>query len=153
MTAPTPFRTPLMDQANVGEDGAEDALQFRWFGMVMFFREFLTAIQKDTTMVVFAILFVFACLFAHTRSTLVACLSMWQIVMSIPFTMIIYQGVLGITYLSSIHSTATFLICGIGADDCFVFVDGFKQAKKNVLNIKKAELALRTERNPEEIEE
>ena len=49
--------------------------------------------------------------------------------MSIPISLIIYKGILGINYFCSLHIFVIIIIIGIGADDIFVFHDLWLHAK------------------------
>ena len=53
---------------------------------------------------------------------------MAQIMMSLPVAFFIYRVIFGITFYTQLHILAIFLVLGVGADDVFVFVDGWKQS-------------------------
>ena len=50
-----------------------------------------------------------------------------QIFLSLPFARFFYSVLGQIQYFSTLQSLAIFLVLGIGADDVFVLVDGWKQ--------------------------
>jgi hypothetical protein len=52
--------------------------------------------------------------------------------MSIPHTVLIYRGIIGINYLQFIHMMTVFILLGIGADDNFVIIDAWKQSLTEV---------------------
>jgi len=59
----------------------------------------------------------------HMKSIFLAIVSLTNILMSIPITMVIYHYVMKITYFSNPHLSILIIIIGIGADDIFVFHD------------------------------
>jgi protein dispatched 1 len=62
--------------------------------------------------------------------------------MSIPITMVIYRGILGIDYFCSLHVGVVIIIMGIGADDIFVFDDCWTHAKNTKAMRKRITLRL-----------
>ena len=59
----------------------------------------------------------------HMQSLFLASVSLFNVVMSLPVTLVIYRYVFGVTYFSSIHISIIIVVVGIGADDVFVFHD------------------------------
>jgi hypothetical protein len=57
------------------------------------------------------------------KSVFLAIVSLSNIIMSIPITMVIYHYVMQINYFSNPHLSVLIIIIGIGADDIFVFHD------------------------------
>jgi len=49
------------------------------------------------------------------------------IICSFPITAVINRGLVRNTYYQGIHSMVIFIILGVGADDIFVFIDGWRQ--------------------------
>lgn len=64
----------------------------------------------------------------HMQSIFLAFISLFNVLMSIPITMVIYNYALGVTYFSNIHMSIIIVIIGIGADDIFVFHDIWKNS-------------------------
>jgi len=62
----------------------------------------------------------------HMDSLFLAFISIFNVIMSIPITMVIYRYALGVTYFSNPHMSIIIVIIGIGADDIFVFHDIWK---------------------------
>lgn len=52
----------------------------------------------------------------------------FQIMLSVPVSFFFYYYLLQITYFAQTHILAIFIILGVGADDVFVLVDGWKQS-------------------------
>jgi hypothetical protein len=61
----------------------------------------------------------------HLQSVFLASFSILIILLSFPVTQVIYRGVLGITYFSTLHIMVVFIVLGISADDVFVIVDAW----------------------------
>lgn len=54
---------------------------------------------------------------------------MFIIVISFPISLVVLKGIFRVTFFSSLHILAVFIILGIAADDIFVFIDAWRQAK------------------------
>ena len=72
----------------------------------------------------------------HMKSMFLAFVSLTNIMMSIPITMIIYNYLMKIYYFSNPHLSIIIIIIGIGADDIFVFHDIWESS----LNFKNSDL-------------
>ena len=68
----------------------------------------------------------------HMRSVFLATIAILQIVLGFPFSYFLYRIVFNITYFGFLHSLVIFIILGIAADDCFVFVDAWHQSEQVV---------------------
>ena len=55
---------------------------------------------------------------------------MFQVLVSVPVSVVIYNCLLGIEYISMLHIFVIIMIIGIGADDLFVFHDFWENARK-----------------------
>lgn len=131
---------PLMDSAEI------DGVQYRWFSIFHFLTAYKQAVPNDTRYILIAMVLVFVALVVHTKSVFIGSMSIAQILLSIPYSAIWYVLGLRVTYFAAIHTAALFMIIGIGADDVFVYVDAYSQARRLVKQIKLRELAMRTRR-------
>jgi len=59
----------------------------------------------------------------HTGSLFLSFVSLINVFMSVPMTLVIYTYVVGVYYFSSLHLSVVIIIVGIGSDDIFVFHD------------------------------
>jgi predicted RND superfamily exporter protein len=66
----------------------------------------------------------------HTGSLYISTLSLLNIFLSIPITLVIYTYVIGVTYFSSLHMSIFIIIIGIGSDDIFVFHEFYKNTQQ-----------------------
>ena len=64
----------------------------------------------------------------HLRSVGLALLGFLHIVASLFVAGFVYSAVMGVRWLSFLDGLALFTVLGIGADDCFVFVDAWRFA-------------------------
>jgi len=103
-----------------------------WYAGILSGNIFEEMIAGDLIMVSFAVLFVLLWMNAHIGSFFLAGVGLFQIVMSLPFSRLFYSVIGGISYFSTLTSLAIFLVLGIGADDVFVLVDGWRQSEKDV---------------------
>lgn len=63
------------------------------------------------------------------------------IFLSFPFTAFIVSGIFRVGYFGYLQIIAIFLVCGIAADDIFVFNDAWKQSEYFIQNNKKRRMA------------
>eukprot|EP00931_Biecheleriopsis_adriatica_P025761 TRINITY_DN1574_c0_g1_i1.p1 TRINITY_DN1574_c0_g1~~TRINITY_DN1574_c0_g1_i1.p1 ORF type:complete len:1112 (-),score=207.49 TRINITY_DN1574_c0_g1_i1:443-3733(-) len=87
-------------------------------------------VNSDTSFVLVAVLFVWACLCVHTGSTLVGSISLLQILFSIPVAFFFYRFVGQITFFQQLHAILIFIMLGVGADSVFVFSDAWHQSEE-----------------------
>ena len=118
------YPTPYMSEAN-----SSPSLRVYWFSVFNLQNEFIRMLASDLFFAIFSILFVVFWLRIHTGSTLMALSGIFMIVMSLPFTILIYKKIFNIPYYSEIHSLTLFIVLGVGADDIFVLNDSWKLAK------------------------
>ena len=81
---------------------------------------------QDAMFACLSILFVFCFLIYHLKSFFLASTGMSLIIFSFPISQIICEGVLEVTYVGVLHAMVVFIVLGIGADDIFVFIDGWR---------------------------
>eukprot|EP00466_Bigelowiella_natans_P019212 jgi/Bigna1/68122/fgenesh1_pg.5_\ len=86
-------------------------------------------VSEDLTLAMFSLLFVFCWMCYHLESVSLGVMGMTQIVLSLPVSFFIYRQIYVIPYFTELHSLTIFIVLGIGADDVFVFVDGWRQAE------------------------
>lgn len=91
--------------------------------------EFDRMVNADLMWVCGSVTFVYFYILFHTRSVFLASMSMFQIFLSLPLAFFVYRVIGQIDYFVQLHILTIFLVLGVGADDCFVFVDSYKQTK------------------------
>lgn len=65
----------------------------------------------------------------HLRSVFLGLISLFNMFMTVPITLIIYKKVLLVSYFSSIHLSVVIIIVGIGCDDIFIFHECWQKAR------------------------
>jgi len=83
-------------------------------------------IVDDFVLAFCAIVIVFVLVYLYLNSAFLAAVTMYQIILSMPISTLLYRQVFLIDYFSFIHVLTVYLVLGIGADDVFVLVDGFR---------------------------
>lgn len=77
----------------------------------------------------FSIMFVFAYFIYHLKSLFLAFMGITMILFSFPAAVMVSNGILRVSFFSSLHSLTMFIVLGIAADDIFVFIDAWRQSK------------------------
>ena len=83
-------------------------------------------VESDTFYSIYSGLFVFVYMWYHLKSLFLALIGLIIIIFSFPITMLITNGLLGVTYFSNLNMLVIFIVLGIAADDIFVFIDGWR---------------------------
>lgn len=90
--------------------------------------DFNDIITKDLSLAGVAIILVLIVIWIHTTSFVIAIATIFQILVSFPYTYFFYYIVFRQLYFGALQVLTVFLLLGIGADDVFVFTDAWKQA-------------------------
>ncbi|KAH8085090.1 hypothetical protein JL720_7811 [Aureococcus anophagefferens] len=99
-----------------------------WFSNFVLYEEWNFLVFSDLA-AVFSVIFVWIWIRVHVGSTVVATISMAQIVFSMPLSLFVYRVFLQITYFSPMQILAIFVILGIGADGVFVYSGAWHQSR------------------------
>ena len=70
-------------------------------------------------------------MWVHTGSPRIAALGMTMITISLPLALALYAPF--VPFFTQLHILAVFIILGVGADDIFVFVDGWRQSGRMIV--------------------
>ncbi|KAJ1456616.1 hypothetical protein M885DRAFT_482537 [Pelagophyceae sp. CCMP2097] len=120
----------LEDEPRLGAAGKR--IDVMWYSQMLQNLEWARTLKSDTLVAGFSILFVLLWLCAHTGSAFVGCLTMAQIIASLPLATFLYSVVLRISFFSTLQTLVIFIVLGIGADDVFVFSDAWYQSQAEV---------------------
>ena len=90
--------------------------------------EFARVSYQDLGFTMASIMFVYYYIAFYTGSNFIGSMGMLQIILTLPLALFIYRGILQITFFNQLHVLAIYLVLGIGADDIFVFMDGWNQS-------------------------
>lgn len=77
---------------------------------------------KDLSFAIAAIVLVLLFIWIHTRSLFLALAAMLQVILAFPLSYFFYRVVAQVRYFSALQIMCIFLVLGIAADDCFVYV-------------------------------
>lgn len=91
-------------------------------------RMFRKQVDDDVAYAIFSVAFVFIYIIFHLESFFLALISMVLILMSFPFSYLIYTGIFQITLNTTLNQLTIFIVLGIAADDIFVFCDAWRQS-------------------------
>ena len=86
-------------------------------------------VYRDTSFSAFSVIFVFFYMIFHTRSVFLSIIGIFMILFSFPITTVLTEGIIRITYFSSLHTLTVFIVLGVAADNIFVFFDAWRQSE------------------------
>jgi hypothetical protein len=115
---------PLMDRAREAKEAGLSLYYDQWR---LTDKETKDILFADVMWVLGAVVVVWLTFVVHMRSLFLATLALVQVLLSFPLGFFVYRFVLGIQLFGGLQAVAIFIILGVGADDCFVYVDAFKQ--------------------------
>ena len=92
------------------------------------FEVMLGLLVVDGALAIISVALVFIWMRIMTGSTFLAAAGMSEIILSIPVSWFVMRTV-GINYFGMINIMTLFMVCAVGADDIFVFMDAYVQSK------------------------
>ena len=119
-----------------------DELEVKFFNIYIWGLEWTRLLYSDLAWVLIMMIYVYAYMCFHTGSFYLATLGFAQIIASLPMSYVIYRVIFGIELFTIANVLVIFLIMGIGADDLFVLVDGYKQGEREMKHHLRAVIAL-----------
>ena len=106
----------------------EEETKVMWWGFALQDLEFQRISYQDLMFTMASIMFVYYYIAFYTNSIYIGGLGMMQIIFTLPLALFFYRGIFQVTFFNQLHVLAIYLVLGIGADDIFVFVDGWNQS-------------------------
>lgn len=88
-----------------------------------------TLLLSDMKLVIGSLVVTTSVIFLHTRSIWLTCIGLAQITLSFPLAYLFYRVVLGFDFFPFLNFIGLFVVFAIGADDIFVAVDKWKNAR------------------------
>ncbi len=85
--------------------------------------------EQDTAWAVFSVTFVFLFFIYKLRSAFLGSMGISLILLSFGLTQMLNEGVVRNTFFNALHNVVVFIVLGIGADNIFVYTDGYMQTK------------------------
>lgn len=113
------------DEANLG-----GGIEVLYLWSIISFKEILSVLVHDAMLAIGSVAFVVIYLRVHSGSWFLAALGVTHIVMSFPLAFVIYRYVFGIGPFYVLSFLSVYIILAIGADDIFVFIDAWKQSRR-----------------------
>ena len=115
-----------------------DGVNIYFGGDMMTELQMLDQLYRDMTFAGVSFLLVLIYTAVHTESLVLAVMSMLMIALSFPVALFFYYmlNVGGNAKLGILNALSIYIITGIGVDDCYVFLDAFKQCRVGVPDYK-----------------
>ena len=98
-------------------------------GQLALFDKFTKLLENDSAYAGLSMMFVFCFFIIHLKSFFLAFMAIVLIILSFPLSMLVSEGILGVTFFSSLHMLVIFIVLGIAADDVFVLIDAWRQSE------------------------
>ena len=95
----------------------------------LIFDVFIEILLVDGTLAVASVVMVFAYIWITTGSGFLALVGMSEILFSLPVAWFLLRAIFQVQYFASLNMMCIFIVCAIGADDIFVFMDAYVQSK------------------------
>ena len=95
----------------------------------LIFDVFIQVLAQDGTLAIASIGMVFTYIWVTTGSGFLAFVGMSEIVLSLPVAWFFLRAILQIKYFAGLNIMCIFIVCAIGADDIFVFMDAYVQSQ------------------------
>eukprot|EP01052_Picozoa_sp_SAG31_P009086 SAG31_NODE_470_length_15239_cov_19.376288_5_plen_1816_part_00 len=89
----------------------------------------LGELSHDMTMALLSLLLVLIYTAVHTGSLVLAVMTIAMIALSFPVSFFVYYTLFGTTTVGVLNVLSIYIVLGIGVDDCYVFLDGYKQCR------------------------
>jgi len=126
----TKFSTWFRREFNQYLQDTKDAgsVEVLFYATALIRDEFLSIILTDLLKVFISLALVFVWIQLQTGSIIIAIVGSMEIMFSLPLAFFFYYTVFGFKYFDSLNAMTIFIVCAIGADDIFVFMDQYKQS-------------------------
>jgi len=115
--------------------GYSDFVTVYYFMTALILDIFLKILQNDGMLAFISIALVFTYIWITTGSVFLASVGMSEIVLSLPVAWFFVRCILQIKYFAGINLMCIFIVCAIGADDIFVFMDAYVQSQYKGPNV------------------
>jgi hypothetical protein len=91
--------------------------------------------MADAALSVFSVVLVFIYVWVVTGSGFLAVVGMSEILLSLPIAWFILRVILQVKYFAGLNLLCIFIVCAVGEDDIFVFMDAYVQSQFKGPNI------------------
>lgn len=88
----------------------------------------LEIVIMDATKALYSLMFVFFWVAIMVQSWFLAVIGFLEIILSLPLAWFLMDVVFQVKYFSFLNALALFIVAAIGADDIFIFMEGYKQS-------------------------
>ena len=119
---------PIYQDLQVNKDEEYSAVEIVIGGWLVRGLQFDTFAPSGIVFAVGSGISVLVIMSIHLNSIFLSVFGLIQICFAFPFAYFVYRFMVGIIYFDAMQLLIIFVILGIGADDCFVFVDAFIQS-------------------------
>jgi hypothetical protein len=87
------------------------------------------SLTRDMALAMGSAVVVAIAIVVHTRSPFIACIGLLQIILSFPLAYFVYKIIAGLEFFPFLNFIGIFVVFALGADDIFVAVDKWKNAR------------------------
>lgn len=116
-----------VDSFDKGSDSIEGAYDTQYEHFSTVFTD--AAVSRDMTLAMGSAVITFLAILIHTRSPFLTGIGLLQIVLSFPLSFFVYTFICGFEFFPFLNFIGVFVVFALGADDIFVAVDKWKNAR------------------------
>jgi hypothetical protein len=116
-----------VDSFDKGSDSIEGAYDTQYEDFSIIFTDY--AVARDMALAMGSAVITFLAILIHTRSPLLTGIGLLQIVLSFPLSFFVYTFICGLVFFPFLNFIGVFVVFALGADDIFVAVDKWKNAR------------------------
>jgi hypothetical protein len=116
-----------VDSFDKGSDLIEGAYDTQFENFSDLFRD--DAVTRDMTLAMGSAVITFLAILIHTRSPFLTGIGLLQIILSFPLAFFVYTFICGLVFFPFLNFIGVFVVFALGADDIFVAVDKWKNAR------------------------
>lgn len=118
----------LKEMDDIAASNYHNTIDSYYFMGTLILDVLLEIVIRDGSLAVYSLIFVFFWVASMVGSWFLAIIGFFEIVFSLPIAWLIMDGIFQVRYFSFLNALALFIVAAIGADDIFIFMDGYKQS-------------------------
>jgi len=125
----------LKEMDRLATDETNPEVNSYYFMIALILDVLLKIVVRDALLALISVSFVFFWLRINVGSWFLAGIGILEIFLSCPLAWFLFTIVCQVKYFAFLNVLSIFIVCAIGADDIFIFMDAYKQSRTRDANI------------------